>query len=203
MKNLVMKNHGKIRRGLGSDTEYCVLENEDGEFFLVKNPEVFEQATSGQQFLQKIHRVIHKTAFLTKNTSELYAYTAEEKNTLSILNKKFDTLFNDEGNDEKLIGIVKMCEGADDSDVEKFMWVSEVIQYSDLELGNLSYGLGFPGNGYGLIVCKAYHPYEKTTVYMQKVDSYTEGYVINHYEILPQMIAAIKAGLITEKHFVK
>ena len=189
-----MKNHGKIRRGLSSDNEYCVLENEVGEFFLVKNPEIFEQATHGQQFLQKIHRVIHKTAFLTKTTSELYAYTAEEKNTLSILNNKFDTLFNDNGNDENLISIVKMCEGADDSDVEKFMWVSEIIEYSDLELGSLRYGL---------IVCKAYHPYERTTVYMQKVDSYSDGYVVNHYEVLPQMIAAIKSELITEKHFTK
>jgi len=196
-----MKNHGKIRKGLTSDNMFYILENDQKEFYLVKNIEAFEQASPEQQFIQKIHRIISNTIFLTKQTAELHAYSDEEKNTLSILHQRFDTMFNEKGIDVNLLSIVKMCEGADDSDVEKFRWVSEVTQYSDLELGNLKYGLGFPGNGYGLIVCKSFHPYEKTTVYMQKVDSYTEGYVVNHYEILPQMIAAIKNDLITEKHF--
>lgn|GEM_PF-3554212 len=200
-----MKNHGKIRKGFGNDNEFYILENDLNEFFLVKNPQRFESADRLQQHIQKIFRIISRTIFFRRETAELYAYSEEEKNTLSVLHNKFDRIFDfdDKGVDDKLKSIVKLCEGADNSDVEKFKYTARILEYSELkEAGSkLHYGTGFPGVGIGLIVCKEYFPFEKTIVYIEKVDSYMEGYTVDHFQILPEMIIAIKKGLIPMKYF--
>ncbi|MEA5111638.1 hypothetical protein SDC9_17724 [bioreactor metagenome] len=193
-----MKTIGKIRIGLSADNQFFIVENEQ-QYYLVRDIKKFSEASPGVQFNQKIHRIISHTIFLRNETLEVHAYSEEEKNTLKFMRENIFT-----SNDEKLIAIAVLCEGSDTSDLIKFKWTKEVVKYEELkDIGGngLRYGLGFPGKAFGIVVAKTDFPVRKTSVFIQVVESYTEGYAVSHYELLPEMLAAFEKGLITEKNF--
>lgn len=151
----------------------------DNQLFFCADTAAFAAASNQHKNAQKILRVINKTIFTPKGTVELYAFNAEQKDTLSAIQTP--------GTDENLLAIIKMCEGADNADVETFLHCKHVELIRELpEMGSdLSAGLGFPGRGFGLIVAQ----FDTRRVYLQIVHSYSEGYSVEHQQLTPEIYA--------------
>src|SRR5690606_12603932 len=107
----------------------------------------------------------------------------EEKSTLAAIQES-DT-------DPLLLEIVKMCHGADSSDIEVFKFCKKVSLFRELpDIGSdLGQGLGFPGKGIGLIVAHFDFPLYKRRVYLHIVHSYDQGHSVEHQELTPEIFA--------------
>lgn len=154
----------------------------EGERYFCKNIETFS-ADPAQRIGQRIERVIDRVIFYTRGYINVYAYTDAEKQTLASI-READP-------DPMLLEIVKMCHGADDSDLEKFKFCESVTEFRELtELdSNLSAGLGFPGKGFGLVVARFGYPLHDTQIFLQVVHSYYEGYSVEHQQLTPELFA--------------
>ena len=156
----------------------------EGERFFCKDPAAFAQADYTAQAQQRIFRVINKTFFTAKGKIELYAYGEQQKATLAAMQSP--------ETDENLKAIISLCEGADNADTEIFRNCTHIETMRELtEMGSsLSFGLGFPGKGFGLIIAHFDSPFaDRRRVYLQIVHSYSEGYSIEHQQLTPEIFA--------------
>lgn len=173
---------GSLSRLTASNKVFIVKDTDTENIYFCNDVEAFKAAPSSAWRWQRILRIISRTFFYPNGAMELYSYTEEEKALLATLNSE---------NDPKLTQLVKMCEGADDSDIEKFLECTRVEIMEELQdLGsNLSFGLGFPGKGLALIVADFNEQSFRRgrRIFLQVVHSYMEGYSVEHQELTPEL----------------
>jgi L-rhamnose mutarotase len=181
---------GNIRKGCSSDNLYQIIEDDNnGMLYLIKDIEKFKVADKNQKWYQEIMRVINKTIFFPHSTGTLYAYNTDEKETLSYLQNKFNTIYSFKGNCDKLISCMNVCENSDVSDVEIYKYAIEVLEITEIN------------DSSDLIVFRKLEYGEKIAMYIRVIDSCMEGYGVQHFEVIPSMITAFKNGLVTIDKF--
>ena len=185
---------GQIKIGLSDESLINVLKDEENNVYIANDVAAFLQASSTRKYLQKIQKIVSKTAFMVNEAPTMYAHTSENKETLQQITNLIGKV-----DDSNLTSLVKLCEGADNSDVLKFKNTLKILEYKELDTAgsNLSYGLGFPGKGLALVVVEDDLQIKiERKVYIQIVDSYMEGYSVEHKEITLEIFNIIKLNLV-------
>lgn len=133
-----------------------------------------------------IWKVINNTVFFRNTKFTFYEFLHKE--TVAIVKSLFPA------QDPLLIDTVKLCEGADFSDIEKIADLNRIESFENLE-SSLSF-LGYPGEATGLIVGS--DSSETKRVFVQRVTSYMEGYSVEHFEVPWFVFAACQTDRLKE-----
>lgn len=179
-----MKQFNEIGTAKTLTSTFTVLEL-GCEFYVAKDVKAFEAADKSIQEQQRITGFISKTMFFRRN--KVYFYRIDDAVKTALIER-----FGE--HDQLMMSIASLCEGADCSDLEKLYFIKNVVSYEALE-SHLEC-LGYPGHGVGLIVAEEeiIPGRPKRMVFLQKVNSYDEGYSVEHLEVSIEMFKAIKSG---------
>lgn len=190
---------GKATR-LG-EKDLLFVKDENGWVYFCHDVEALCNADRRHQNEQKVKRFISNTAFTERGKAIEFMFYGKNKETKTELQR----LFLQDQAEDKLSAIVSLAEGADSSDIERFADIIEVREYRELkEMGSsLSAGLGFPGKGFGLIICTENHFHfgRRTKIFLEIVHSYMEGYSVEHQELTPELFVLMNLNIITKEDF--
>lgn len=184
-----MHNVGIVER----HRRFSVVEDTDAngeaQWYLVHDTDAFAALDKSDfhRNRQEIERVVHETIFCRAFTFRFYEFLHTD--TVAALRERYQ----EAEQDEQLRAVIKLCEGADDSDAHALRNVRRVLEWK--EAGDLAGGLGFlgyAGRSVSYLLCVEHDGYEpRRTFYLQEVDSYTEGYTIRHTALSPLAIRAL------------
>ncbi|WP_285520040.1 hypothetical protein [Thermococcus nautili] len=179
---------GTIRAG----KDYVVLEREGNEkpFHFIVSKRFWEANKDapltevvGKVESQKIERVISKTIFLL-NGAVLSYYVADEK-----VKEVFDLYYRRPTKNGLLEKAVALAEGSDSPKANAVLKdIVEILYYKDfsedMKAPGIPFGLGYPGDAYGVMVGIAKNLFEEELyVIFEEVHSYVEGYIVRRYKV--------------------
>ena len=169
--------------------KYIVVFNpEEKETYVYKNPDFFFKADAKNKHRQKIIKKIGGVLFFWDNVLiRCFEDNAVEKH----IKKHFPDVY-----DKKLKSLVHLCAGADCADWKIVSKIEEIESWTELKnISNLSTGLGFPGTGVSLLKVKQPIPF-LPAFHLQIVDSYFEGYSVEHIPLRKELVNACNSEII-------
>lgn len=181
---------GKVKK----DKEYAILKDKDDELFCINNLKIdtFFKALENDPNLNitpyKIKNIVNNTILTGIGKIEFYFFHHED--TVKYLMERFNS--QEQGLFTKL---AELSEGADYSDIEKFVNVEEIMEWETIE-SDISF-LGYDGDAYGFLIIKEYDS-AYPTCYVQTVTSYSEGYGIDHFKVPVEVFKACQDDKVKE-----